>query len=407
MLQQRRLAHLSLLLAVAACGEGPSPQQEPATGSSSTGIGGDDKGVGGSDGGGEGGSGGSGGPGVPPPQQEAFFNEPLGGELDLELEKKLIELLDMTVAGSKVRVSLFHWTRTNMTEPFIAAHERGVDVRFVLDRDNVDANGDHNAAISALRAALPADRVVLCRDGQTTGACIGGKINHNKFFLFSELADGSRHVVVQSSANLTKAQLRAWNNMVVIRDDAKLYDAYLKYWDDLRAQKLNPNYYWSAKGDTKTKGYFFPRQSGDTIEAVLGNVECAGGTKVRVGMAIWTKGRLNLAHALVGLRKKGCVVEAVIGPSVDADIVKTLKAGGAKVYWFETATGESIHSKYLLVDGRYNGGAGARIVWTGSHNYTTSALRNNDETLLKLEDPAIHAAFTANWSKMQKLSKLQ
>ena len=44
-----------------------------------------------------------------------------------------------------------------------------------------------------------------------------------------------------------------------------------------------------------------------------------------------------------------------------------------------------LHSKYLLVEGVYDGKAGRKLVFTGSHNYTYPALRANDETLLKID----------------------
>lgn len=52
---------------------------------------------------------------------------------------------------------------------------------------------------------------------------MGGRINHNKFFLFSDLGEGGTDVLVQSSANLTEFQLVRNNNMVVLRGYPDLY----------------------------------------------------------------------------------------------------------------------------------------------------------------------------------------
>jgi hypothetical protein len=253
---------------------------------------------------------------------------------------------------------------------------------------------------SPLRNGRPDFRSVICRDGQATGACIGSNINHNQFFLFSELADGSKNVVVQASANFTKTQTELWNNLVIVRDDAALHAGYLQYWTDLKAQKLNPNYYTVVDGTSNVRAYFFPRESGDTVGGVLDNANCPG-TNLRLAMAIFTTGRQNIADKLVSLKKAGCSVEAVLGTGAAPEIISTLESGGVNVLPFEAVTGESVHSKYLLIDGTYNGAADRKLVWTGSHNYSDNALRDNDETLLKVDDAAVFDAFLDNWLKLK------
>lgn len=60
-----------------------------------------------------------------------------------------------------------------------------------------------------------------------------------------------------------------------------------------------------------------------------------------------------------------------------------------------------IHSKYLLIEGTYLGAANRKLVFTGSHNYTYPNLRSHDETLLKIDDPAVHDAFKANFEAIR------
>lgn len=59
--------------------------------------------------------------------------------------------------------------------------------------------------------------------------------------------------------------------------------------------------------------------------------------------------------------------------------------------------GSDSHTKYLLVEGTYYGGVNKKIVFTGSHTYTTTALRYNDETLLKYEDATVFDAYVKNF----------
>ncbi|MFE3997007.1 phospholipase D-like domain-containing protein [Streptomyces goshikiensis] len=60
-----------------------------------------------------------------------------------------------------------------------------------------------------------------------------------------------------------------------------------------------------------------------------------------------------------------------------------------------------IHSKYLLIEGTYLGGAHRKLVFTGSHNYTFPNLRSHDETLLKIDDAAVYDAFAANFESIK------
>jgi hypothetical protein len=407
-----------LTLAISGCGspEQPTGPSGDAQGGSTPGSGGtggtgagSSAGSGGASGAGSSGgasgssgAGGSAGSSVvspPPPQKEAVFNMPKGDVPDVAIEEKITEITKLAAPGSTVRVAIYHWTRAQMATAFVEARARGVDVRVVLDKDNLDMNGEHNSAVKALEAGLMPGAVTLCHEGKATGACIGSNINHNKFFLFSELTDGSKNVVLQTSQNLTTTQTHLWNNLVVVRDDEALYAGYLEYWNDLHAQKPDPGYYRFFDGTTGTKAYFFPREAGDTVEGVLDNATCPG-TSIRLAMAIFTNGRTNIANKLVSMKKAGCSVEAVLGTEAGSEIVSTLKAGGVKVLPFEAPTGESVHSKYLLIDGVYTGTPDRKVLWTGSHNYSENALRDNDEALLKIDDGAIFDAFAANWAAL-------
>ncbi|MCB9584530.1 MAG: hypothetical protein H6718_03995 [Polyangiaceae bacterium] len=387
----------------AANGSGGSSGSEGSSGSSgSAGTSGGD--------GGAGGGGGAVDAGVdsstPPPQKEVVFTVPLpGGANDTTIETKLGELAKAAVPGSQIRISLYHWSRQAIAYRFVDAQKAGVDVRVVLDPTNKNDQGDDWVGVATLKSELPSGHVTVCNDSAGQGACIGSNtgINHNKFFLFSELKDGSKNVVVQSSANLTTTQLHKHNNMVIIRDDKALYDAYLSYWTDMQAQQQNLDYYRSFDGDTGTKAYFYPRASGDTILGVLDNVTCDAGTTIRVAMAFFTTARSEIADKLVSKRSQGCGVTVVLdGENLNTTIASTLKSGGVNLYLYPTGSaGEGLHSKILIIHGTYTGTADRGLVWTGSHNYTGPALRGNDEALLKLDDPDVYAAFDANFAAIR------
>lgn len=337
--------------------------------------------------------------GAAPITREVFFSNPgpTGNEIDLTLEDKIIELLEAAEPGSTVRGALYTWSRTRMSNAFIAAHQRGVEIRLIV--------GSDFQAVDLLIAGLPPGNVLKCPGPLgLAGGCHGDRINHNKFFLFPLLADGSEEVVVQSSANFTNPQIRNNNNMVVIRGDGQLYQAYLKYWQDLSRQFTDLNYYRTVSTDDGTKVYFFPRNeasgttgAGDPIVELLDGFAVGPGSSIRIAMAFWSNARTEIARRLVSLRAAGCDVAVIVNPSnTGGDIFNILENGGIPVTRFAP-----VHSKYLLLNDLPNRQR-RRLVYTGSHNYTGPALRQNDETLLRIVDEVLYEAFLEDWQRMRE-----
>ncbi|MFN7141422.1 MAG: phospholipase D-like domain-containing protein, partial [Limisphaerales bacterium] len=245
--------------------------------------------------------------------------------------------------------------------------------------------------------------VITCPEPSgLAGSCLGSGINHNKFFLFSKLSDGSEKVVVQSSANLTNPQIREFNNMVILRHDSQTFDAYMAYWEDMALDTMNLNYYWNAESKTGTRVFFSPRNNGsghtgvnDTVVELLDEVVRGPGTEIHVAMALWSDARPEIARRLVAMKNAGCTVRVIVNQnSTGAQIFQILEQGGVPVTRLEV-----VHSKYMLIK-QDVGDFIEKIVVTGSHNYTSPALRSNDETLLLVKDPLLYNSFLQDWNKM-------
>lgn len=347
-------------------------------------------------------------PDEPHPSMNVIFTRPPDDcTEDTSIEEAWVDLIGAAPAGEAIRVAMYNWTRAPIAEALVAAAARGVDVRAVVDGGQAGQLEDPGSALARLEAGLSPGGLTFCGGGEGT-ACIGSVINHNKFLLVSGLEDGTRDVVVQSSANLTTSQTRQHNNALVVRGDAALFAAYLAYWDDLQTDDQDLDYYRSAEGDLPTKAYFFPRdRGGDTVANILGNVECEPGARIRIAMAHWTDGRPEVVAALERLADGGCTVE-VITRQVNEVADELSDDVGLWLFPDIPCPGSSaiiqVHSKYLLIDAPYGTEAPRawrRLVWTGSHNYTGNALRKNDETLLKVEDDAVFDAFAEDWELMR------
>jgi phosphatidylserine/phosphatidylglycerophosphate/cardiolipin synthase-like enzyme len=320
---------------------------------------------------------------------------------DTTIEDAIVDLINRAVPGSRVRVAVFNFTRARPSAALIAAHRRGVDVQLVVDGATRTSAGSE---VPGLITALGASRVTVCRAPGT--ACLGAGIMHHKSFLFSQLDDGSRNVVVQASHNLTNAQLAMHNNAVIVRGDAALFAAYERTFADLRRDVAQPDYYRIDDGDLATRAYFFPRASGDTVVSILDNATCDASSRILVAMAFFTDARIEVARALAARRRAGCAVTVVAGDDeipLGGSVASTLTSAGVTLVRYPARGGSwGLHSKYVIIDAPYAGStAHRRLVFTGSHNWTGPALDQNDETLLRVERDEVFNAFVADHARVR------
>jgi hypothetical protein len=351
------------------------------------------------------------------------FNIPAeDGTRDRAIEDELVRLADGVPAGSYIRGVMFSWSSPVVAEALARAAARGAVVRVVLDETGggVNTRAD-NEAIRILRSAN-LDDLVIC--GKTSAAvagstaCIGNKstsINHNKIFTFST-SGSMKRVVVVTSQNLTFSQNNYFNSALIVHEDYDLYDHFTRYFNDLRAQRKNNDYFNAANGYYKSPNtgvtvYHSPRADSDTLANRLAEVNAyEPGCSVDVAHAQLTDARPEVANQLRRIGRMGCRVRVVYG-SMGSTTYNTLRGQpniSLKKYYDAEASNYdgrvvTVHSKNIIIRGTFNGVSGRSLVFTGSHNITGPALRNHDETLVKIEHPTVwndfHANFETLWSR--------
>lgn len=364
------------------------------------------------------------------PEISTLFNNPAGTTQEQQAIRLQIQgFINSAAPGSDITVALYHmWDETTARALATAHTDRGVNVRVLLDSTSVSDNPS-NPSYGILTDALGTDRaqssfVGLCPQGKS---CLGdpangASINHNKFFLFSQV-DGASNLTVQTSSNLTPSAYSRMRNDAVLLQNTGIYNAYKSYFGKLAAQDWDS---WSYTTATFSpyKAYFYPYvpgtgNSSDTIWNILDGVTCtwtegttAKQTKVRVAMLRFT--RLGVAEKLVALKKAGCDVDIVyaetdsVASSGTAGTWEELHTSGGptlRCYNYDedgdsTTTNSVVHSKYLLIDGKYSGSVN-KVVWTGSHNYSGPALRENDEALLKIDSTTVHDQYVTNFTAVK------
>ncbi|GAA2425049.1 phospholipase D-like domain-containing protein [Streptomyces macrosporus] len=342
----------------------------------------------------------------------AVFNDPRGTTAEKNAVKNhIIGAINATESGRTIRAALYALTDQDYADALIAAHDRGIQVRVVLDSTYAD-----RPAAQSVRAALGGDTsggswVRVCTAGR---ACIAdapadvNPINHNKFFTFSRIgsAGEAEDVVIQTSANQTSLNVeKYWNNAYTVVGNTDLYSAYVAYFNDLAAMQKDGDYFRQGKVGA-AKYYFFPQATGDLVVDVLDNVTCTGNTSVgsdshktviRVGA--FALHRDAVARKLRALADQDCWVEVVYADSNDVGIMQGHPR--LKLYRLNTADGYLVHSKYLTIEGNYAGHPDTKWTFTGSHNLDHSSLRENDEALLRLEGAAPHDAYRRNFLDMR------
>ncbi|PJE97645.1 hypothetical protein CUT44_10910 [Streptomyces carminius] len=345
----------------------------------------------------------------------AVFNDPRGTTARKNAVKDhIIGALNATQSGRTVRAALYALTDQDYADALIAAHDRGIQVRVVLDSTYAD-----RPAARSVRSALGGDTsggswVRVCTAGR---ACIAdapadvNPINHNKFFTFSRIgsAGEAEDVVIQTSANQTSLNVeKYWNNAYTVVGNTDLYSAYVSYFNDLAAMRKDGDYFRQGKVGT-AKYYFFPQATGDLVVDVLDNVTCTGNTSVGtdthrtvVRVSAFALHRDAVARKLRTLADQDCWVEVVYAESNDVGIMQGHRR--LKLYRLNTTDGHLVHSKYLTIEGNYAGHPDTKWTFTGSHNLDHSSLRENDEALLRLEGAAPHDAYKRNFLDMRAVA---
>lgn len=323
-------------------------------------------------------------------------------KLDFVTEEKLVDMVEASNPGSEIFISIYLMTRMDVPEALVrAARQRQVMVAIIVEDGWSTVTKKQKEIVKYLKNLTDQEggkliEVIKCKKG-----CNGRVINHNKFFLFSEVG-ADKDIVVQSSANLTDATGRLYENTVVIMGDKKLYEGYLDYWHDLASQIKDPGYFRSVEGDGypsegSAKVYFFPQKRGDQLLDILSEIHCDdSATSIKATASNWDS-RRGFVAGLRDLAKQGCDVSVILPDNIkkaDCD-TRINMYPEVNVYTAHKLP----HSKYLIVEGVYKGESKS-VVWAGSHNYSMPSLRSTDETLLEINDKDVVAAFIENWEAL-------
>jgi len=283
------------------------------------------------------------------------------------IEQKLIDRIN--AAQTSIHIASFEFDLTPVAEALIAAHNRGVDVRWVTDNEfGLGADSDPgNGQFAMLQNA----GIEVRADTRTA-------LMHNKFWIF----DGQ--ILWTGSTNITKNGIFVQDNNTIVFRSVKLAQIYENEFQEM----------WDGKIGPKSPSQL-PDQSivlnGTPIQVIFTSEDHAleptiiplvstATTSIRFLAFSFTD--YPLAQAMIDRSKQGVDVAGVFDKTQSGGTgaeLKTLYCAGVPVR--QDGNPQFMHNKIIIIDSRY--------VITGSLNFSTSADESNDENVIIIDNPEI------------------
>lgn len=263
-----------------------------------------------------------------------------------------------------------------------AAHNRGVDVRFVTD-DGVNATNYGLLNIGA-------GNKVKGPTGQNPQGQFYG-IMHNKLFII-DADDVDDAIVISGSTNWTDQQMVSDFNNIISVQDQSLAQAYTIEFEEMfngtfGPDKVDNTPHFFNIGGSDVQLYFSPS---DNMESKL--ISTIEETDEEMFFAVFTYTRFSVSYAIEDMiqatgARVGGIVETIDTAETEYTVLKSAMGNMFK----EHDQTYDLHHKYMIVDpnNHYND----PTVFTGSYNWTSSGNSRNDENTLVIHDQDIANQF--------------
>jgi hypothetical protein len=327
-----------------------------------------------------------------------------------------------------IHISLYSMTDHRFAAAMAAARRRCLSVQILM---NNHLNRSNDAAWRLLENSLGTK--VFDPDGtprrtfahRCNFSCRGHGVLHTKMYLFnSTLRDARRNkirntVLVGSSNMTSNASKVQWNDLFAQRGNAGLFATYSGMFNKM---KLDNGFH--PESGTRTNGpfrtTFMPQRSTkDPYLKALGAVRCTGAnggtgfhgrTVVNINMHAWfgTRG-MALANKVRSLYGHGCYVR-VLYSFMSFKVFKKLQRGTSsrmqvrRTIFSHNGRTAYIYSHFKNIDisGRVGSDRSAKVVYTGSNNFTNDGLGRFDEVIMRIESASAYRSYTRQFAYIRK-----
>lgn len=370
------------------------------------------------------------------PPKGGLFNIPVGAmPQKYIIERHVLDAIKHSKKGSRIRIAAYSLDRMPFADALIAAKKRGVKVQVLLN--------DHPpirwAPQRKMQKYLGTNRKKKNFVWRCNSGCRSQKTDynnlHSKFYLFSKTGK-AKHVVMLGSYNMTMNAVKwQWNDLWTGINKKYLYQQYVKLFNDMRHDynKRQPTYNFCnrpvepcSEDTAKVFTRVFPivvKPAKDPVTEVLHNVTCVytdetgaeQRTKLNISMhTMRGKRGERLADVIRGKFAQGCDVRlnfGIMGFNVKQKLGQPtargrlpLRSTGFDLDGVRDADGlltieRYTHQKYLTIDGMYRGKSNAHYVYTGSSNWSSLGLPQ-DEIMVAIRSESAVRQWTKNFNLM-------
>jgi len=315
---------------------------------------------------------------------QVYFSAPTGsrdpstyvGGIDVQLAAAINSV------GRTLDIAAFEWNLESLTAAVLAAKQRGVQVRMVVDDENTIRDSG-----STIKQLIDAGIPVV---GDERSALM-----HNKFMILDSTT------VWTGSWNFTiNDTYRNNNNVLVLRSRNAVAD-YQTEFNEMFEQKQfgprspsnTPNVSFTQDG-VPIQIYFAAEDA--VLPALIATLNSARRT-IRFMNFSFTD--FDVANTIIQRAGAGVAAQGIFettGSQTDASELKTLFCAGIPAR--QDGNPFILHHKVFIVDDT--------TVVTGSFNISSNATRSNDENLIIISDPDLAAQYIAEFNRRWQEAKV-
>ncbi|MBL8100401.1 MAG: DUF1669 domain-containing protein [Anaerolineales bacterium] len=311
---------------------------------------------------------------------QVYFTNPnssLSSQRTGGIDLPLVDAIDS--AKLSVDVAIYSLSLNSMRDALIRAHKRGVQVRMVMESDNLERADPQRLK----EAGIPilGDR----REG----------LMHNKFAIID------KSEVWLGSMNFTDSGAYEDNNVMMRIRSVKFAENFIKefeemyvedsFGDNIRAETPNPQL---TINETKIETYFSPD---DVAQPKLVDIITTANESIYFMAFSFTAdpiGDVIRKRAQDGVTVAGVMDEEQVKSNIGTEF-DPFRQAGLDVY--RDGLAGQMHHKTIIID--------ESIVITGSYNFTNSAEVRNDEYVLVIYNEMITSLFIDEFQRIYKQAR--
>ncbi|PJF21908.1 MAG: hypothetical protein CUN56_08685 [Phototrophicales bacterium] len=302
------------------------------------------------------------------------------------IDQVVVDLINST--QRTLDIAAFEWKNQCITEAVIAAHNRGVAVRMVVDDEHVieeneeaELLDEESPFMDIIQAGIP-----YVDDGRSG-------LMHNKFMIF----DGT--TVLTGSMNFTARGTYTNNNNLLVLRSQRAVEAYQDQFNEMfidgqfGPRGETPNDFAFTQDGIPVRILFSPDDP--VVEILVEEINNAQ-SEIRFMTFSFTEDRVG--EALLNAAARGVDVAGVFetrGSETQYSELPALFCAGLDVR--QDGNGQTFHHKVFIIDGV--------TVMTGSFNISDNAITSNDENMVIIRDSDLAAQYLAEYERVRQSAR--